>query len=126
MPSPKDELRLHSDHLKGNPRRVLGVSASKLIQCEKHAQFYPATESCPWCLSYMEEQEERARKATVKAVEPVKVEPLRTPGRRCFDKWQCEQSPWSLWLYENQAEWEEFARDRFAEMGPALFDATYP
>ncbi len=46
----KDELRLHSDHLKSNPRRVLGVNDGKLIHCSKHEQFYPATENCP-CFS---------------------------------------------------------------------------
>ncbi len=117
----KDEVRLHSDHLRGNPRRVLGVNAGRLIHCEKHGQFYPASESCPWCLSWAEEMDERARKATLKAGEPVKVE--RTLGQRFYEKtW-----PYEDWKKsEHQLMWENAAADTIALYGQAYFDATYP
>ncbi len=123
----KDEVRLHSDHLRGNPRRVLGVNAGRLIHCEKHGQFYPASESCPWCLSWAEEMDERARKATLKAVEPVKVE--RTLGRRYFEAYVSpidKHLTDHKWAHENQDYWENAAEATIADRGQAVFDAAYP
>lgn len=51
-----DKTRLLHDHLLANPRRVLGPQPDGLRQCVKHTQFFPAAESCLWCLSAAEER----------------------------------------------------------------------
>ncbi len=120
---PKDEVRLHSDHLKANPRRVLGVNDGKLIHCEKHGQFYPSTENCPWCLSWAEEMEERAKKTTLKAEEPVKVE--RSLGQRFYEGLMDGiNRPWDGVAAKDF--WEEGATSCINNHGWTYFDGLYP
>ncbi len=107
-------LRLLGDDGQKNERRKYGTPSTSLIQCTKHGEFYPKSESCPWCLPF-----------TPAAVKPVRFDDARTPGRRCFDKWRT-QYPLALWIHEDHQEWEEFAKDRVMELGPDGFDAFYP
>jgi hypothetical protein len=123
MANPPDKLRLLGDGALKNDRRKYGAQSGGLMACLRKPDthgFHPVFESCPMCLSWAEEQEERAKRVTVKSAEPVKVE--RSLGRRVFDK----ATRLGTWDTANQAAWERAAKDELLEKGLEYFDAMYP
>lgn len=81
MANPKDPVRLLGDDQAKNPRRVYGAQKGALAYCQKHGEHYPKEESCRWCLSWVEEQAERATRKT----DPAPAAAGKTPGRVRFE-----------------------------------------
>lgn len=95
-----DKTRFIHDHLLPNPRRVLGPQTASLIHCAKHEQFYPAAESCPWCLSWAEEQ------AAKRHVAPFAH---KTPGHKAFHAKHGTGAVWAALGALEQDQWEQIA-----------------
>lgn len=115
MANDKLPVKLLHDHLQTNPRRVLGNQPSELVHCHKHDQFYPKSENRPWCLSWAEEQAERAARKTDPG-------PGKTPGQLAYEK-KGKALPWGWLKPEEKAQWESIARMQ-NDMAPVVEDET--
>lgn len=95
--------RLLGDHLQANAARRHGRQTSGLVQCLKHQEFYPSTETCPYC-------------------EPSPA--VRTMGRQCYDAMVGLGD--HGWAQVDQAMWEQYGWHEWQMRGHAQFNKDFP
>lgn len=123
-------VRLLGDDQKRNVRRRYGPQDGALVQCPKGHGFYPKSEECPDCLTWLEEIEARRSKAEVEAATARAYQPkARTRGQRMFERMINQYGSKLTWdglVPSSQLIWERDACDYVSVYGTAKFDSTFP